>query len=136
MNDQSMDDKITIIEGPPPTFETAGEGWTSSLYEGPLLSDIAITRLRTFNGPALIERCNRAWRHQSLMHLEFRGIDGLENTAPILAARALEVDDGQMLLLWVRLEHDESEIDADADDDEFDDDDEHGSDDDPGYPGH
>src|SRR4030067_96622 len=103
-----MDDKITIIEGPPPSFEAANDGWSFGLIETPNLYDIALTRLRTNNGPALVERCHRAWSHRNTIHLEYRGTDGLLNTAPILAARALEVDEGQLLLLWVRLESQQS----------------------------
>ena len=51
-----MDDKITIIEGPPPVFEQVQDGWAMSLNEGPNLTITALTRLRTFNGPALVER--------------------------------------------------------------------------------
>jgi hypothetical protein len=117
-----MDEKITIIEGPPPTFEAVGDGWILGLNESPNLYNIALTRLRTFNGPALIERCNRAWRKNNTINLEFRGLDGLEDRAPIVAARTLEADDGQMLFLWVRLEYEEDgeEDGAEAD---FDDDD-------------
>jgi hypothetical protein len=111
-----MDDKITIIEGPPPTFETVGDGWVLGLNEGPSLYQIALTRLRTFNGPALIERCNKAWRHQSTINLEYRSLDGLESYAPILAARAMDLDEGQMLLLWVRQDIDDTDIEADLDD--------------------
>ena len=31
-----MDDKITIIEGPPPVFEPVQDGWALGLGEGPL----------------------------------------------------------------------------------------------------
>jgi len=98
-----MDDKITVIEGPPPTFEPTEEGWTLSLHESPRLANIAVTRLRTFNGLALVERCHRAWHNQQPIHLEFRAPDGLILNAPILAARTVETDQGDMLLLWVRL---------------------------------
>lgn len=115
-----MDDKITIIEGPPPTFETVGDGWVLGLNEGPSLYQIALTRLRTFNGPALIERCNKAWRRQNTINLEYRSLDGLESYAPILAARAMQLEEGQMLLLWVRQEVDAADLE-DPDDDSFDD---------------
>jgi hypothetical protein len=108
-----MDDKITIIEGPPPTFEVVGEGWVLGLNETPAPFNIALTRLRTFKGLELIERCHRAWKNQDSIHLEFRGLDGLESQAPILAARALETDEGQMLHLWVRLEVEETELEPD-----------------------
>jgi len=108
-----MDDKITIIEGPSPTFEAVGDGWALALNESPLLYNIALTRLRTFNGPALIERCHKAWRSQNTMNLVFKDMDGLESYAPIVAARALDTHDGQMLLLWVRLDYDEDEVEVD-----------------------
>jgi hypothetical protein len=112
-----MDEKITIIEGPPPTFETVNDGWALGLSDSPVLSDIAITRLRTFNGPALVERCYRAWHNQQNILLEYRTSDGLEDTAPIVAARTLEIDDGQLLLLWVRLNNDEVDLELGYDDD-------------------
>jgi hypothetical protein len=120
-----MDEKITIIEGPPPTFEAVNEGWALGLNESPTLADVAVTRLRTFNGPALVERCHRAWRSQQSIYLEFRTEDGLERTAPIVAARYIEVDEGHLLFLWVRLNDDEVELELGYDDDfgdEFDDD--------------
>jgi hypothetical protein len=112
-----MDEKITIIEGPPPTFETVNDGWALGLSDSPVLSDIAITRLRTYNGPALVERCYRAWHNRQNIFLEYRTSDGLEDTAPIVAARTLEIDEGQLLLLWVRLNNDEVDLELGYDDD-------------------
>jgi hypothetical protein len=112
-----MDEKITIIEGPPPTFEAVNDGWVTGLLESASLADIVVTRLRTFNGAALVERCNRAWRNQSNAYLEYRSSDGLEQNAPIVAARTLEVEDGQVLILWVRLTNDEVELELGYDDD-------------------
>ena len=114
-----MDDKITIIEGPPPTFEAVSDGWVLGLNESPEPHNLAITRLRTFNGQALLERCYRAWRKGNGINLEYRDDTGLEAFAPIVAARTVDTDEGQVLLLWVRLEADESEyvMDDDADDD-------------------
>ncbi len=124
-----MDDKITIIEGPPPTFEAFHDGWALGLNEGPYLASIALTRLRTFNSSALIERCHRAWSQRNSMQLEFRDLDGLESKAPIVAARALDGEEGQVLLLWVKLEAEEVEQETGLDDD-WDDD----IDDEPGLP--
>jgi hypothetical protein len=112
-----MDDKITIIEGPPPTFETVAEGWVLSLYEGPKLGNISVTRLRTFNGPALVERCHRAWNNHQAIHLEYRSIEGLEHETPIVAARTVEVDDGHLLELWLRMVDDDVELQLGYDDD-------------------
>jgi len=127
------EDKITIIEGPPPTFESVGDGWALGLNESASLSEVALTRLRTFNGPALVERCLRAWRIKNTIHLEYRGVDGLENMAPILAARALDVEEGQVLLLWVKLDSEEAELEIGYGD-EADDLNDDPSDDDPDSP--
>lgn len=103
MTEPNNPEKITIIEGPTPTFESPNETWALSLAEGPALSQVAVTRLRTFNGPALVERCWKAWDSGRPIHLEFRGEDGLTQEAPILAARYAEVSEGHVLLLHVRL---------------------------------
>ena len=120
-----MDDKITIIEGPPPIFEQVNDGWAMGLNESPSVLIPALTRLRTFNGHALVERCHRAWNSKELIHLHYRNDMGLEETAPILAARNVETPEGHVLLLWVYLdsEHVEYEFDGDDDDDESADDD-------------
>jgi len=129
MDKKTMDDKITIIEGPPPTFEAVSESWVLGLNESPELGEIAVTRLRTFNGPALVERCHRAWRNRQPIQLEFRNSDGLQQQAPIVAARHIETDEGQLLILWVRLTGEEVQLEFGYEDDLGD-----GEDDDPEHP--
>lgn len=116
-----MEEKITIIEGPPPTFEVLDEGWAFGLAESPVLSEIAVTHLRTYNGPALVERCHRAWRKQLPIHLEYRDSEGVEQRAPIIAARTVETDGGQVLILWVRLHKEDADVQFsfEAEDDDF-----------------
>lgn len=115
-----MDDRITIIEGPPPVFESIEDGWALGLNEGPFLYDLALTRLRTFNGPALVERCHRAWDKNNSILLHYRNDMGLEETAPIMAARTIESDDGHVLLLWCRRKPDEIEEELDFGDEDED----------------
>jgi len=114
-----MDNKITIIEGPTPSFDSVESdflmginGWTAGLSEGPYLYDTARTTLRTFNGEALIERCHKAWTNKTTMFLEYRDSIGLKKEVPIIAARTVDTDDGDLLILWVRTdpeEYDEEE---------------------------
>jgi hypothetical protein len=113
-----MEDKITIIEGPPPVFEPVQDGWALSVGEGPHLPLTVLTRLRTLNGPALVERCYRRWRSQAHIHLHYRNDLGLEEHAPIVAARSVETSEGHMLLLWVQLDPQKVEIELDSGDDE------------------
>jgi len=111
-----MDDKITIIEGPTPVFETIEDGWALGMNEGPSLYDLAITRLRTFNGPALVERCHRTWSENAPMYLHYRNELGMEEKSPIMAARSIDTSDGQLLVLWVRrIPEEEPELDSDDD---------------------
>ena len=111
-----MDEKITIIEGPPPVFEPVQDGWALGLNEGPSLSVTLMTRLRTYNGPALVERCYRQWRAHQPINLHYRNDVGLEQQAPIVAARAVQTDEGHVLLLWVNFDSDEVELQFDNDD--------------------
>lgn len=124
-----MDERtITIIEGPPPTFESVGDGWAMGLNESPYPAQLAVTRLRTFNGQSLVERCHRVWSRQQSINLEYRQEDGLIEQTPIIAARNVETPDGDMLLIWVRLnEQIELELGYDEDDDDefFDDEDDY-----------
>jgi hypothetical protein len=126
-----MDNKITIIEGPTPSFDSVEtdfligiNGWTAGLSEGPFLYDTARTTLRTFNGAALLERCHKAWAQKATMFLEYRDPIGMKKEVPIIAARSIDSEDGDMLVLWVRQEYEEDEEeDFDIDFDDFDDDD-------------
>jgi len=97
-----MENKITIIEGPTPVFEDIADGWAVGLNESPILYDTTFTQVRTFNGPALVERCHRVWKKKATMYLHYRNESGLEETAPIVAARSVTTDEGQVLLLWLR----------------------------------
>lgn len=112
-----MDNKITIIEGPSPTFEAITDGWVLGLNESPNLAGIAITKLRTFNGPTLVERCHSAWCNQQTIQLEYRTPDGQEHQVSIVAARYEEIDEGHLLLLWIRVADGEMELELGFEDD-------------------
>lgn len=107
-----MNNKITVIEGPTPTFEriedTQVRGstntWTAGILEGPYLFEMAMTSLRTFDSEALIERCTNAWQQNQTMFLEYRDEIGFTRQVTILAARALNLEEGDALQLWVRQE--------------------------------
>ncbi len=118
-----MEDKITIIEGPPPTFEAIPDLWVHGLSESMTQNEMVFTRLRTFNGPALVERCYNAWRQKRDIRLEYRTMEGLQAEAPIVAARNLNTEEGDMLFLWLRLHDDDIELEIgydDLDEDEWD----------------
>ena len=116
------EEKITIIEGPPPAFEEVNDGWALGLTDSPNLGGIAVTRLRTFNGPALVERCYRRWKSRLPIHLHYRNDIGMEQQAPIIAVRAMDSPDGNLLLLWLNLDGEKVEYEFDtSDDDDLDD---------------
>jgi hypothetical protein len=98
----TMDDKITIIEGPPPIFEPVNDAWALGLFESASNSGLTITRLRTYHGAELVERCHRVWDTHDFCWLHYRNEMGLEEQTPIMAARSVDTSDGQVLFLWVR----------------------------------
>jgi len=116
-----MKEKITIIEGPAPTFELVNDNWVNGIIESPTIANIAVTQVRTFNGPALVERCFRSWKQKELINLEFKDSDGLVLEVPIIAARSTDSADGQMLHLWVRLPESDMDIEFEFEDTEDDD---------------
>lgn len=124
MMKNQLEDKITIIEGPPPVFEQIDDGWALGLSEGPLLYDMSLTQVRTFNGPELVERCHRMWKENGIIHLHYRNEMGVEEMVPIMAARSIETEEGQILLLWTRHTPEDFE-DFDDLDEDFDDDEEY-----------
>jgi len=131
-----MEEKITIIEGPTPVFEDISDDWAFGLNESPNLYGTTFTQVRTFNGPALVERCHRAWKNHATIFLHYKNEFGEEEKTPIVAARSVASDEGQVLLLWLRelptLEDlkelvngfNDDEYDDDYEDEDFDDDDE------------
>ncbi len=115
------DYKITIIEGPPPIFEMVYDDWAVGLAESPNLGDVAITRLRTFDGPKMVDRCHEAWENKEPILLEYRTLEGLTQEVPILASRAIDTKDGDVLLLWVRLPNGDITLELDyGDEDDLD----------------
>lgn len=114
-------EKITIVEGPPPTFELSNDAWLLGLVEGLLPSQVFRCQLRTFNGASLVERCQRAWGSGLPVHLEYRNSEGLTQQVPIVAVRWTEISEGHLLLLWVRIDEEDIEFEYGFDIDDFDD---------------
>ena len=70
-----------------------------------------------------MERCYRAWKNRQSINLEYRTPEGLESQAPIVAARFTELEDGHLLVLWLRLTDESVELELGYDDDIGDDED-------------
>ena len=101
-----MDDKITIIEGPTPTFEYCSANWAESICETSDPEEIMTTNLRTMNGRGLVERCHNTWSQRDTMYLHYRDTMGLEARVPIIAAEMMETEEGQTIMLWVLMPQD------------------------------
>lgn len=114
---------ITIIEGPTPDFMPNPQGWVQSIYEGPLITDVALCQLRTGNGNDIVERCERAWQEGRIVRLDYPDDLRLRQQVDVIALRLTEADEGQLLLLWVTMpwemveDDEESEIGDDYDPD-------------------
>ncbi len=114
---------ITIIEGPTPDFMPNPQVWVQSILEGPEESDVALCQLRTGNGPDIVERCERAWKEGRPVRLDYPDDMRLRQQVDVVALRLTDVDEGQLLHIWVNLPFD-GEIDGgdeiEDDDDDFD----------------
>lgn len=93
---------ITIVEGPEPKFRPHSDVWALSLLEGAKYIGLERCRLRTFNGPAMVERCRNAWGEGRPVLLDYPNRLGLRRQVPVAAARWEEVLEGMVLHLWVR----------------------------------
>lgn len=103
---------ITIVEGPTPEFHAAPFLALQSVYEGPVEVEVAQTELRTMNGKDILARCQDAWREGRPVVLDFPDDIGVRQEVEVVAARLRELDQGMVLMLWVRLpleEEDEEE---------------------------
>lgn len=111
---------ITIIEGPTPEFRITPQEWVQSVYEGPETHIVATCELRTGNGLDIKERCQRAWQENRPVKLDFPDELRIRQRLDVLAMRLKEVDEGEMLLLWVSLppEFGADDIEFDEDDDD------------------
>ena len=93
---------ITIVEGPEPNFGPHNDMWALSLLEGAEFIGLEQCRLRTFNGPAMVERCRNAWAEGRPVLLDYPNRLGLRRRVPVAAARYEEISEGMLLHLWVR----------------------------------
>lgn len=92
---------ITIVEGPTPDFMPNPQGWVQSIYEGPQETDVALCQLRTGNGEDIVERCLRAWKEGRPVRLDYPDDLRLRQQVDVVALRLTQIDEGELLLLWV-----------------------------------
>lgn len=94
---------ITIVEGPPPEFQPVPDLWPLSVYEDREPYQSAVCQMRTFNGPKMLERCQRAWSEDRPVKLDFPDGAGMRKQLSVVAARWTEVEEGHVLHLWIQL---------------------------------
>jgi hypothetical protein len=94
---------ITIVEGPTPDFLPLAVEWPLGLIEGPNSAMGAACKLRTLNAEVLAERCRTAWREKRPVQLDYPDGEGGRQYADIVAYRTEEVEQGNVLHLWVSL---------------------------------
>lgn len=122
---QTQPELITIIEGPTPDFHASPQDWLQSIYEGPEDRDAVFCQLRTNNGDDIMERCQRAWDENRPVQLEYPDDMRMRQFANVIAMRLSEVDEGQLLQLWLSFpfEYDDDDVEDEEDfEDDLDDD--------------
>lgn len=115
---------ITILEGPTPEFQMTPSLWLQSVCEGPVDSAVAQCELRTMNGEDIMQRCQAAWRERRPVLLDFPDDLRMRQEVEVVAMRLREVEEGTVLVLWVRwpLEEDDEEEEDYLDEDSYDED--------------
>jgi hypothetical protein len=93
---------ITIVEGPPPIFQSAQGVWPHSLAGGVVAHEITTCQTRVLKGTKLIERCRRAWEAGRPVLLDFPDNLGLRRRLEVIAIRCEELPEGTMLHIWTR----------------------------------
>ena len=109
---------ITILEGPTPEFQATPYMWLQSVYEGPVDAAVAQCELRTMNGQDIMERCEQAWREGRPVLLDFPDDLRMRQEVDVVGMRLREVDEGTVLLLWVRWPLDEDDEDEEDEEEE------------------
>ena len=94
---------IEIIEGPTPEFEPVPQFWVQSILEGPEDQMVAMCQLRTGNGESIMERCRRAWKEGRPVRLDFPDELRLRQQVDVVSLKLGNVEEGEMLNLWVAL---------------------------------
>ncbi|NCF66491.1 MAG: hypothetical protein GWP61_10975 [Chloroflexi bacterium] len=108
---------IEIIEGPPPEFQPTMQNWLQSLYEGPEVTEVAMCQLRTATGGDIKERCEIAWEEGRPVRLDFPDEWGMRQQLDVVALRLSEVEEGQLLTIWVAVPYMPVEEESDEEDD-------------------
>lgn len=117
---------IEIIEGPTPEFQPTIQNWLQSLYEGPEVIEVAMCQLRTATGQDIQNRCELAWQERRPVLLDFPDKWGMRQQLDVVALRLSEVEEGELLTIWVAVpgasieeEIEEEEEEEDEDDGTF-----------------
>lgn len=115
---------ITIIEGPTPEFHPTPQDWVQSIHEGPEDAIVAVCQLRTGNGEDIMQRCKTAWKDGRKVKLDFPDELRLRQQVDVVSLRLSQVDEGELLHIWVSLPLAEfvEEIADDGDEDDEEDD--------------
>ncbi|MDX1412833.1 MAG: hypothetical protein R3293_01500 [Candidatus Promineifilaceae bacterium] len=109
---------IEIIEGPTPEFQPTAQSWLQSLYEGPEVVEVAMCQLRTASGESIKERCELAWQEKRKVLLDFPDEWGLRQQLDVVALRLSEVDEGELLTIWVAVPFSPDDESEEEDEDE------------------
>jgi len=100
----------SVVEGPSPEFVAVRKDWTASLAEGQTWSVVAMCEMRTFDGRSLVDRCVQAWEEGRPARLDYpvevpaSSPPGGRAEVEIVAAYWEQVEEGQRLILWVKMD--------------------------------
>jgi hypothetical protein len=77
--------------------------------------------LRTLNGESIMERCRNAWKEGRPVKLDFPDYMRMRQQLDVVGMRLQDLEEGPMLILWVRQLLDEEDYEGQGLDEEDDD---------------
>lgn len=86
--------------------------------------EVAMCQLRTVTGEGIKARCEDAWDEGRPVRLDYPDEWGMRQQLDVVALRLSEIDEGELLTLWVAVpfelleEDDDDDYDEDEDEDE------------------
>lgn len=112
---------IEIIEGPTPEFQPTPLQWVQSILERSEDQMVALCQLRTASGTSIVARCRQAWKEGRPVRLDFPDELRMRQQVDVVSLRLENVEEGELLNLWVSLPV--ADVEEVFDDDMWDDED-------------
>jgi len=110
MSKENFDGVISATQYPDLEFEIISNPFFNGILDTANTSFVVATTIRSFEGPELIKRCNRAWENNGQMYLEYNNFEEEISRVQVIAILNKDNQDQDLLTIVVRLSPEEVDI--------------------------